>query len=153
MTAKSALRKALVEKTLIEVLEDCVGVPCGECHFDCEDVIALAADQIRDQQASIEGLLGANKSLLAANEGHRRMLVELHQRLAKAELGWISTEEAQPVRSGDYWVRTAGGIYTVLPYSTRHGAWNAMDEQETALRAIPVTHWTEIQPAVEGDRP
>ena len=24
---------------------------------------------------------------------------------------------------------------------------------ETALRAIPVTHWMEILPAVEGDRP
>lgn len=146
MTAKSALRKALMARTLLEVLEDCGSVPCGDCHFDCEDVIALAAEQIRGQQASIEGLLGAN-------EGHRRMLVELHQRLAKAELGWISTEEAQPVRSGDYWVRTAGGIYTALPYSARHGAWNAMDEQETALGAIPVTHWMEILPAVEGDRP
>ena len=153
MTAKSALRKALIAKTLLEVLEDCGSVPCGDCHFDCEDVIALAAEQIRGQQASIEGLLGANKSLLAANEGHRRMLVELHQRLAKAELGWIATEEAQPVRSGDYWVRTEGGIYTVLPYSARHGAWNAIDGQSEALGAIPVTHWMEILPAVEGDRP
>lgn len=112
----------------------------------CRDLIRQAAARIRGQERRIE-------CLMAANEGHRRMLVELHQRLAKAELGWISTEEAQPVRSGDYWVRTAGGIYTVLPYSARHGAWNAMDEQETALRAIPVTHWMEILPAVEGDRP
>ena len=112
----------------------------------CRDLIRQAAARIRGQERQIE-------CLMDANEGHRRMLVELHQRLAKAELGWISTEEAQPVRSGDYWVRTAGGIYTVLPYSTRHRAWNAMDEQETALRAIPVTHWMEILPAVEGDRP
>lgn len=141
-------------KNLLEGLERyddyavCTG--CQSCEgkkvIACRDLIRQAAARIRGQERQIE-------CLMAANEGHRRMLVELHQRLAKAELGWISTEEAQPVRSGDYWVRTAGGIYTVLPYSTRHGAWNAMDEQETALRAIPVTHWMEILPAVEGDRP
>ena len=131
---------------LLRALDRCADGECGGCRNECTGTVRQAAAQIRGQERRIE-------CLMAANEGHRRMLVELHQRLAKAELGWISTEEAQPVRSGDYWVRTAGGIYTVLPYSARHGAWNAMDEQETTLRAIPVTHWMEILPAVEGDRP
>lgn len=88
-------------KNLLEGLERYDGYAvcpgCQGCEgkkvIACRDLIWQAAARIRGQERQIE-------CLMAANEGHRRMLVELHQRLAKAELGWISTEEAQPCARG-----------------------------------------------------
>ena len=76
-------------KNLLEGLERYDGYAvcpgCQGCEgkkvIACRDLIRQAAARIRGQERQIE-------CLMAANEGHRRMLVELHQRLAKAELGW-----------------------------------------------------------------
>ena len=57
---------------------------------------------------------------------------------------FIKASDRLPEESGKYLCIALHGGYTTLPYSARHKAFNAGDDEETPRSAFNVDYWAEI---------
>ena len=63
----------------------------------------------------------------------------------KVTFDFVSTADRLPENSGRYLTINANGtLITTLPFSSKHQAFNAHDDDEDAEYVISISYWAEI---------